>query len=300
MIIVNAVITAPHGIRSCVYLDELVAQADAGQLELVVVDGSDDYVDCSRPSLCHISKPGGSIQGLITEGLVHATGEWVLVTEDHSRPLPGMLAAYREAVQANPGIELFSGEAENLTSISPWAFANFLIGLGDFWPSAHPQPNTASNANLLVRRSAILPYELTLDGGFLHLTIPRLVAAGRHAHCPGAVVDHVLPQSFSEAFAFRYHCVAIGTASRRRAVPLRPLPVQALRDGLALVYFFVVTPYRVMSKLYGTSQFRALMALRIALLGLASSAGLLSADFKRVLCGWRTGRRPEAPSPASP
>lgn len=299
MITVSAVITAPRGIKSCVYLDDLIAQADACRLEIVVVDGSDDYVDYSRPNLRHISKPGASIQGLITQGLVQATGEWVLVTEHHARPLPGLLAAYSEAVEANPGIDLFSGEVENLTSISPWAFANFLISLGDFWPSAHSQPSTASNANLLVRRCAILPSELALEGGFLYLTIARLVAAGRHGHCAGAVVDHVLPLTFSEAVAFQYHCVATGTAARRCTSPLRPLPVQALRDGLALVYFSVVTPYRVMSTLYGTSQFRVHMALRMALLGLASSAGLLSADFKGFLGGWRTGSRLEAPPTAS-
>ena len=296
---VSAVITAPRGIKSFVYLDDLTAQADACRLEIVVVDGSADYVDCSRPNLRHISKPGASIQGLITEGLVRATGEWILVTEHHARPLPGILAAYSEAVGANPGIDLFSGEAENLTSISPWAFANFLIGLGDFWPSAHPQPNTASNANLLVRRSAILPSELALEGGFLYLTIPRLVAAGRHRHCAGAVVDHVLPLSFSEAFAFQYHCAATGTASRRDTVPRRPAPVQALRDGLAFVQFSVVAPCRLMSSLYGTPHFRGRTVLRVALLGLATAAGVLSADIKSFRRGWCTGGRLEAPPTAS-
>src|SRR6185312_5204678 len=188
---ISVVVTAPHGIAHCPYLDDLLSQADGQTLELVIADGASDYVDRSRVGLRHLSVPGG-INALITEGDRQSFGEWVIVTEDHCRFLPGFIESYRDAIRDNPDVDVFSGAVDNLTSPSRWAGSIFMIGLRTYWTQSKRPPANAANANLMVRRSAILASELAVDGGLLNLTVRRLVEAGRYRHCPTAIVDHVL------------------------------------------------------------------------------------------------------------
>lgn len=276
---ISVVVTAPSGIAHCVYLDGLAEDADGEALEIVIVDGASDYVDQSRKGIRHISAPGCGIHGLIAEGVRAAKLEWVLVTEDHCRPLPGFLDAYRKAIRARPGIDLFSGATENLTSTSPWSFANFLVGLPEFWPAIEQSPRKASNANLLVRRSAMRPSELVGEGGFLNLTLPRLIASGRQAPCMAASVDHVLPLSRQDAISFQFHCAAGGRNVRHATAPVRPLSVELARDVLVFGYFSTVGPLRTMARLRGTKHFTPSMALRVLILSAMHGLGLLWADI---------------------
>jgi len=276
---ISVVVTAPNGIADCVYLDDLSEGADGETLQIVVMDGASNYVDQSRRGIRHISAPGCRIHGLIAIGIRNAELEWVLVTEDHCRPLPGFLDAYREAIRAHPGVDLFSGATENLTSTAPWSFANFLVGLPDFWPAVEQNPKNASNANLLIRRSAIRPSELASEGGFLNLTLPRLRASARYAHCVDAVVDHVLPLSREDAISFQFHCAASGRKVRHATSPVRPLPVELLRDVFVLGYLSAVKPVQTIARLRGTEHFSVSMAFRIMALGATHGAGLLWADL---------------------
>lgn len=292
MVSISVVVTAPQGIDHCVYLDSLAKEADGETLEIVVVDGASDYVDQSRKGVRHISVPGYGIHGLITEGVRSAAMEWVLVTEDHCRPLPGFLDAYRNAIRANPDVDLFSGATENLTSTSDWSFANFLVGLPEFWPAIEQNPKKASNANLLVRRSAIRPSELVGDAGFLDLTLPRLIAAGRQAPCMAASVDHVLPLSRPDAISFQFHCAAGGRNVRHATAPIRPLPVELVRDVLVLGYFSTVRPLKTMARLRGTKHFTLPTALRVLVLSATHGLGLLWADIGDI--AQRNGRMKSA------
>jgi len=295
---ISVVVTAPNGIADCVYLDNLSEEADGETLQIVVVDGASDYVDRSRKGIRHISAPGCRIHGLITIGIRNADLEWVLVTEDHCRPLPGFLGAYRAVIRAHPEADLISGATENLTSTAPWSFANFLVGLPDFWPTIEQNPKNASNANLLIRRSAIRPSELATEGGFLNLTVPRLRTSSRYAHCVDAVVDHVLPLSREEAISFQFHCAATGRNVRHAASPIRPLPVELLRDLLILGYLSAVKPVQTIARLRGTEHFSALMALRILTLSATHGAGLLWADVADVARALNRARfgAPQEPS----
>lgn len=279
---ISAVITAPDGIAKCLLADDLVAEADGVSLELIVVDGAPDYTDRSRPGLRHLSVPGRDIYGLITAGLARADKDWVFVTEDHAKAEPGLLRTYRAAIDAHPDIDLFSGAVENKTSTSPWSFANFLIGIHQYWPPAGQNPVSACNANLLVRREAIDASELASDGGFMNLTLARLVRSGRHRHCADAIVDHVLPLTLRQGFEFQYHCAAVSTRIRRDTMPPRPALVQIMRDCAGLMYLATIHPWRVMRRLRQTEQFRWGMGARLMLVGFASALGNLSADVGRL------------------
>jgi hypothetical protein len=278
----SVVVTAPNGIAECVFLDQLVPSTDSADVRIVVVDGSSDYVDQSRDGLLHIKAPEADIQALVTEGLRRATGDWVIVTEDHCRPLPGLIDSYRKAIDDQPDIDLFSGAVDNLTSTSPWAFALFLSGLGQQWTGAETAPPAPSNANLMVRRGAIFASELARAGGFLNLTAPRLIAAGRYGHCPAAVVDHILSLEGRAALAFQYHCaVGVTTANRETTRPLR-WPARLAQTGRQMVSYVLVGPWRTARNLRGTPYTRGGTGLRLMLLGLAVMVASVTVDLRHL------------------
>ena len=282
---ISVVVTAPLGIAACGCLDGLLPGADGQALEIVVVDGGSSYADQSRAGLRHVASPGRSLQGLIMEGLRRSTGEWVVVTEDHCRPLAGFIENYRHAIVENPGIDLFSGAVDNLTTTSPWSFAAFMVGLRPFWPKALQPPSGVSNANLMVRRSAILASELALEGGLLNLTAARLIQSGRYKHCPAAVVDHLMDLSWSEAVKFQFNCTAGVVAVKRETLPARSVPAQIVHDCRDLVYHAAVVPFRVVRQFRGTTQSSPGAAWRLMVLGLAAGFATIAVDFRRLMRG---------------
>ena len=80
-----------------------------------------------------------------------------------------------------------------------------LLNKLEYWAPARLEPKVPSLVNLMVRRAAILPSELSQVGGFEFVTYPRLVAAGRLLYCPEAVVDHVRWFTFRTALATSFH-----------------------------------------------------------------------------------------------
>lgn len=282
---ISVVVTAPLGISACGCLDALLPDADGQALEIVVADGAPTYADRSRAGLRHVAAPGRSLQGLIMEGLRRSRGEWVVVTEDHCRPLAGFIEHYRHAIVENRGIDLFSGGIDNLTTTSPWSFAAFMVGLRPFWPKALQPPSGVSNANLMVRRSAILASELAVEGGLLHLTAARLIQSGRYKHCPAAVVDHLMDLSWSEAIRFQFNCTAGVVAVKRETLPARSIPVQIFHDCRDLVYHAAVVPFRVVRQFRGTSQSSPGAAWRLMVLGLAAGFATIAVDFRRLMRG---------------
>lgn len=279
--LISAVVTAPHGAAECVYLDALLAQSNS-DVEIIVVDGSADAATTLHGGVRVIAAPGRNIQGLISEGLKAARGEWVLVTEDHCNPLPGFLAAYRKAIAAHPDVDLMSGAVENLTSNAPWARAQFLVSIGAYWPGAVPPSPGGSNANMLVRRAAVLPKELAAEGGLLNMTVPRLAAAGRHAHCAGAVMDHVLPLSRNEAMSFQFGCASGFTEVRRETLAPRTLLEQIARDSAGLLLHTLVTPWRIQMRLLPGRRVGAATLLRMMALNASFFAGVVRTDLRRL------------------
>src|SRR5262245_60634628 len=164
--LISVVVTAPNGISKCLLPDEFLTQADGEALELIFIDASKDCSDQSRPGLKLLSLPGAGIYALLKAGFLNARGDWVLLVEDHGKPLSGLLDAYRSAIAENPEIDLWYGGLENRTSLSPWSVAHFLCGTLELWPDAGMSPRYPSAANLMVRRAAIFPSELETEGGF--------------------------------------------------------------------------------------------------------------------------------------
>lgn len=279
MIPISVVVSAPHGISGCLIPPDFLAAADGHSLELVFADAGENYVDQSRPGLTHLNLRGAGIFELIQAGLQCARNEWIFVVEDHGRPLPGLLDTYRAAIAAHPETDLLFGGIENMTSVSPWSYACFFYNKLDYWPAARLAPKSPSLANLMVRRAAILPSELSQVGGFQFGTYPRLLVAGRLLYCPEAVVDHVRWFTRRTALITSFHGARSVTSAAKAGRGGRTAPKRLLRDGLVATYGFTYLPWRLMRSLHGTPQGSWLMGLRVVAIGLVRAAGTLWAHI---------------------
>jgi hypothetical protein len=110
--------------------------------------------------------------------------------------------------------------------VSPWSYACFFYNKLEYWAPARLEPEVPSLVNLMVRRAAILPSELSQVGAFQFVAYPRLVAAGRLLYCLEAVVDHVRSFTFRTALATSFHGARAVTAHAQatrggRATPAR-------------------------------------------------------------------------------
>jgi len=204
MIPLSLAITVPDGTASCLPLRQLAAMGDSEKIEVIVADGTDAPVPSGSPAMVHLRMPGADTLTLRRAAIARASHEWVVVIEDHCVLDPGFFAAYREAILAQPGIDLFSGAVTNETGPNPSSMANFLFGYCDHWPKSRARPSGALIANLAVRKSAIGDEALACDGGFEFETLARLGQASRYAHCARAVADHVQNGSLLECCRARF------------------------------------------------------------------------------------------------
>jgi hypothetical protein len=274
MIAVSVVISAPKGLNHCLGLETFLAGVAAGQLELIVADGTADAPEHRHPALRHVRRPGASVFELRRAGLQQAGKEWVLLTEDHCRPLPGLLEAYGAALRRYPDADLFSGALTNDTSTSPWAWASFLLFRHEFWPPAGKTPGQAAIGNLLVRRTAILDGELNAAGGFDYTAIRRLARSGRYVHCREAVMDHVEPIDRREALVSQFHSARATASLTRRVAPYR-WQTLVLRLFAVPLNRVLVVPARVFRDVRATPQGRWPVLPRLMAIGFASAAGWL-------------------------
>ena len=272
---ISVAVSAPHGISQCMIPPDFFAAAERGSLELVFADASENFVDQSRPGLTHLNLWGAGIFETIQAGLACASNDWILVIEDHGRPLPGLLETYRAAIAANPEVDLVFGGIENATSVSPWSWACFFYNKLDYWPAARLAPKAPSLANLMVRRAAILPSELSQAGGFQFATYPRLLAAGRLLYCPEAVIDHVRWFTPGSALTTSFHGARAVTGQSQGGQGGRVTAKRLLRDALIAAYGFTWLPWHITRSLRGTPQASWIMGLRLVAIGLMRAAGML-------------------------
>lgn len=297
---ISCIVTTLKGIAACHFLDDLLAQADDGSCEVIVVDADALCTDQSRPGLRHISVPGASLYRLMSVGVMHALNDWVLVIEDHGRPMPGLVRAYRAAIETHPDVDLFGGALENVTSTAPWSFATFLYGSHEFWPPARQNPPVPTNANLIVRRSAVRESDLAGDSGFIFAAVRRLVHERRYQYCPDAVIDHVVELTFRGALSTQFYCTKRVTKGQRDASRGTSAALQLVRDMPGFAFWAVLVPARIMMRVRGTTQFRWSTLWRLFVVGLSCAAGVVSADVDWLRARLRTTESFAARRPSNP
>ncbi|MEZ5710102.1 MAG: glycosyltransferase family 2 protein [Blastomonas sp.] len=280
---ISIVITSYAGLAPCLFLEEVIALREHHDLDVIVVDAARDFVHGGTAEFRHVSCPGRTIQGMMAEGIRLARHDWVLITEDHCRPMPGLIHAYLQAIADHPEIDLHGGSVANLTTTSPWSHAAFVTGLGDHWSAAGDMAAGATNANMLIRRTAILGEELDRPAALLNITVPRLVGSGRYRPCPEAIVDHVVALKGLEAVTFVTHCTLESAADRRMVEPRLPLGRSLYRALAGFLWCAWLHPLHVFGQLRKASQFSIAMALRVLVIGTGVGLARMKADLAHAI-----------------
>lgn len=273
----SLVVLVPHGISRALLPPEILAAADGRSLEIIFVDASENFVDQSRPGIRHLHLGGAGLFAMVQAGLEAASKDWVILLEDHARPLPNFLGVYRAAIAANPDIDLFFGGLENMTSTSPWSYACFFYGKLDYWPPAGLRPTAPTLANSMVRWAAILPEELAKLGGLQFGTFPRMRASGRQMYCPEAVIDHVRWFTMRETLVQGFHGGRMVTSRVQMYRSGQSAARRLMHDALIAIHGFTLQPWRVMRGLRGTPQGSLLMGMRMMVIGMSRAAGMVAA-----------------------
>lgn len=282
MIPLSLLVTAPDGAAPCLLPQEIYTAADGTNLELIIADGSNPAVDLSRPGLKHVRLATTDVYALMHAGMRAAAMPWVVVIEDHCRPLPDFLDAYRRAIAENPHADAVAGTLENLTTVDPWSFASFLLISWRHWPPTGDWAGLPSTANFALRKAALSDEELARPGGIVIAGFSRLAAAGRTVRCIPAAVDHVrkLPPVFG--FGLVYRSGKRGRLLSRHNLPSRPVPVEFARDVLRLFDLCLLRPLATLFHLRNTPEFRVTYLPRFAFFGLASALAAFAADVEWV------------------
>ena len=166
--------------------------------------------------------PGESVWHLRQRiGELTQDSRWMLLLEDHNVPLPGWLPSLiGELLETEEQVNAIFGSTDNLTSIEPWDWANFLAVQVFHWApgiaeTAHPLP---FNAAMRVTQLPSAPWFL---GTFEAVAVGQVAQRSRSSSA--FVVDHIQPRSFPSVLSYHFfNGQATGAHLRsRQQKPLR-------------------------------------------------------------------------------
>jgi hypothetical protein len=210
---ISFVVTAREGLDHAA--PNLAAfRSKAGEAdEIIVITGCEAPTAASGYSVFAVPDP--SEFALRAQVPAVCRKEWVVVLEDHAVIGP-------RTIDANPELDLIPFLAKNLTSVSPWGWANFLFNFSLVWAPLHSPPPFSVVTSAVVRR-AKLGGETQLDEGAWELrVIPKLFSEGRTASSNDIFFDHVKPLNFRSALAIAFHNSRAGAALQRKlGIPVR-------------------------------------------------------------------------------
>ena len=185
-----------------------------------ILDGSESQEDhplLRHPAVERHAYPGASVFELRRKlPLIAADTEWIALFEDHNvAPAGWLAAAHRAMAEAEPFTTALIGPLANLTSVSPWCWANFL---GNFAPNWHPISGHAGPliANLVFRRDLLPDWELPF-GAFETVLLPKFARQSRVVN--DMWTNHVQHRSFITATSSHAHNARVIGALARMSVP---------------------------------------------------------------------------------
>ncbi len=186
--------------------------------EVVVVTSSDRAeevlpADCSWLKVVEI--PNASVFALRAHIPAIAKNEWVMALEDHSMMTPGTIDAIRGLIRDRTDIDLIVFLGKNLTSVSPWGWANFLHTFAFAWAPVDTPPSFAPVTAVMVRRSALMTEIPMREGEWELCVIPRIFASGRIAYSNDIYIDHIKPVSWPSGLALAFHNARAGAGLSR-------------------------------------------------------------------------------------
>lgn len=175
--------------------------------EAIVLTRADrtDEVKIHEPWLRVVGVPNANIFTLRSHIPTVSGNEWLIVLEDHSLINNRAIAAIRDMIQSRPDIELISFLGTNLTSISPWGWANFLHTFGLIWAPIDQKPGLSPVTSVTVRRSSLGTERVLKEGEFELRVIPRIFAGGKIAYSNDIFIDHVKPLNMTGCLGLNFH-----------------------------------------------------------------------------------------------
>jgi hypothetical protein len=209
-------------------------------VEILVADGS----GCPPPTdpdilsvVAWTSTPAESVFRLVADNLRRATGEVVVLTEDHCTARPGWLPAIVRAHAEQPAAAAVGGAIENGEPTAPLRWASHLMTQGAHMAPLRngPSQRIANEANVSFKRSALADIDdhplgfLTIahlrrlagDGGVL-VTDDRIVV-DHHEDLVGRATAVIHFDDGRTIAAFRRQRMGRGDWLRLLAAPVLPL-----------------------------------------------------------------------------
>ncbi len=187
-------------------IDSLRAQTGDHTCEVILADRRNDAISRrvaeAYPEITLIPcEPDATLPELRTRALERATGEFVIVTEDHCVPPPDWLASISEAFERAPrGTVAVGGCVENGVCDTALDWATFICEYAMFVrPVAEGPTHSLPGMNVAYRRDALLGMERgRLTEGFWETTVhPELLARGSILFSSNAIrIDHRKKFSF--------------------------------------------------------------------------------------------------------
>ena len=165
--------------------------------------------------------------------------DWLVVLEEHSLVTSATLEAIRNTIENKSDIDLIPFLGKNLTSVSPWGWANFLHTFALIWAPVSGPPQFSSVTSTVVRRAALGTDSALEAGEWEDHTIPRIFASGKFAYSNEIYVDHVRHLTMGSCVLINYHnarsCAAFGRKLGRSALKI-------VREGWSI---FIKRPSRL-------------------------------------------------------
>jgi hypothetical protein len=172
-----------------------------------------------------------------------AEKEWIVVLEEHSIVTVATMAAIREVIENDPGLELIAFLGVNTRSTTSWGWANFLHTFGLIWaPIDHPPPFSAVTS-AIVKRSSLGTEAPLREGEWELKVIPAIFSRGKVSYSNAIVIDHYKPLNAVSCLLLNFHNARAGAAMQRRLGADRRVIVA---EGL---YNYRLRPYEIAAAL---------------------------------------------------
>jgi hypothetical protein len=263
-------------VRGC--FERLVPQVRAGDIELIVADGSAGGLDVEAAERVRwLRSPGRGPHELRLAALVQARGDVVAITEDHCDVAPDWCERVLDAHARHPDAVAIAGPVTNGAAGGLMDRASFFLVHGRNVPEHAGRPGDwfpPAGSNVSYKRERIM-CDVQRPGDLELVITPRLWADGLLGFDEKVVVAHSQSLGIAEHVRNHFHSgrshaglvAARGTPACRRALARDAVALPRRLVGAALAVGRAVPGYR--------AQIRRLVP-AMSILAVAATAGYLA------------------------
>ena len=215
---ISFVVITENNVRDCDAILEVLSLGKHPIDDVIVLTRSDRVSEINtadRPWCRVIGISDASIYSLRAVIPTISQNDWLVVLEEHSLVTIATLDAIRSTIQNQSDIDLIVFLGKNLTSVSPWGWANFLHTFALIWAPIDEPPPFSPVTSVIVRRAALQTDCAFREGEWELRTIPQIFARGRIAYSNDICVDHIRRLTIISCFLINYHNARAGAGIGR-------------------------------------------------------------------------------------